>query len=95
MSSFLIKNKIEKTFEDKISKLSRKTQESIKAANRSFDRFCKEYYSGKTSEEIFEELNILKGKEHTRALREVMQSWMTDNIKTAVLHPAFNIHIQN
>ena len=76
MSSFLIKNKIEKTFEDKISKLSRKTQESIKAADRSFDRFCKEYYSGKTSEEIFEELNILKGKEHTNALREVMQSWI-------------------
>jgi hypothetical protein len=42
----LIKNKTEKTFEDKISKLSRKTQESIKATNRSFDRFCKEYYCG-------------------------------------------------
>jgi len=55
MSSFLIKNKIEKTFEDKISKLSRKTQEGIKAANRSFGKFCKEYNSGKTSEEIFED----------------------------------------
>ena len=70
----MIKNKIEKTFEHKISKLYKKTRESIKAANRSFGRFCKEYYSGKTSEEIFEELDILKGKEHTRVLREVMQS---------------------
>jgi nucleosome binding factor SPN SPT16 subunit len=49
MSSFLIKNKTEKTFEEKISKLSRKTQKSIKAANKSFGRFCKEYYNGKTS----------------------------------------------
>jgi len=65
-----------KTFEDKISKLTRKTQESIKTANKSFDRFCKECHNGKTSEKIFEELNILKGKEHTRALREAMQSWI-------------------
>ena len=76
MSSFLIKSKTEKTFEDKISRLSRKTQENIKAANRSFDRFCQAYYNEKTSEDIFEELNILKDKEHIHALREVLQSWI-------------------
>lgn len=76
MSSFLIKNKTEKTLEDKISKLSKKTQENIKAINKAFDMFCKEYYDGKTSENIFQELNVLKGKEHIHALREVIQSWI-------------------
>lgn len=56
--------------------MSKKTQENIKAANNALDRFCKEYYDGKTSEDIFEELNILKGKEHIHALREVMKSWI-------------------
>lgn len=76
MSSFLIKNKIEKSFEEKIERLSRKTKENIHATNRSFERFCTDYYNGKSSQEIFDELNILKGAEHIQALREVLQSWI-------------------
>lgn len=76
MSSFLIKNKTEKSFEDKISKLSRKTKDNINASRKSFDRFCSEYYDGRNSEDIFNELNVLKGEEQTEALREVLQSWI-------------------
>lgn len=93
MSSFLIKNKTEKIFEEKISKRSRKTYESTKAANRSSNRFCKEYYNGKTTEEIFEELNILKGKEHTHALREVMQSWIDSQYQNGSLTSSVQQHI--
>ncbi len=53
MSSFLIKEKTKKSFEDKISKLARKTQDNIKASKKSFDRFCPECYDGRNSEEIF------------------------------------------
>lgn len=76
MSSFLIKQKTKKSFEDKISKLARKTQDNIKASKKSFDRFCPECYDGRNSEEIFNELKILKDKDQTEALREVLQNWI-------------------
>jgi len=76
MSSFLIKKKQKRSFEDKISKLAKKTQSNIYAAERSFDRFCLEFYDGRKSVEIFAELNILKNKEQPEAIREVLQSWI-------------------
>jgi|CXWL01.1.fsa_nt_gi hypothetical protein len=51
MSSFLITKKEAKTFEDKISKIVKKTQSNIDVAERSFDRFCLEFYDGRKSEE--------------------------------------------
>lgn len=63
MSSFLLKNKEKKTFEEKIRKLSRKTQDNIRAANNSFGKFCNEYYDNRVSEQIFEELSLLKENE--------------------------------
>jgi len=76
MSSFLIKQKTKKSFEDKISKLARKTQDNIKASKKSFDRFCPECYDGRNSEEIFNELKIQKEQDKTEALREVLQNWI-------------------
>jgi len=76
MSSFLLKKKTTKTFEQKISKLSRKTQESVNSAKKSFEKFCVENYDGRNSEAIFEELNALKGKDQTEATRQVLQDWI-------------------
>ena len=76
MSSFLIKEKTKKSFDDKISKLARKTQDNIHASMKSFERFCPECYDGRSSEEIFNELKILKEKDQTEALREVLQNWI-------------------
>ncbi len=76
MSSFLIKKKQMKSFEDKISKLAKKTQGNIYASENSFNRFCLEFYDGRKSDEIFAELNILKEKEQHEAVREVLQSWI-------------------
>ena len=76
MSSFLIKEKTKKSFEDKISKLSRHTQDNIKTSMKSFDRFCSEFYDGRNSEEIFAELNVLKKNEQPEAIREVLQNWI-------------------
>jgi len=76
MSSFLIKEKTKKSFEDKISKLARKTQANINASKKSFERFCHECYDDRSSEEIFNELKILKEKDQTEALREVLQNWI-------------------
>ncbi len=76
MSSFLIKQKTKKSFEDKISKLARKTRANIYASENSFKRFCLEFYDGRNSKEIFSELNLLKDKEQIEALREVLQNWI-------------------
>jgi len=76
MSSFLIKQKTKKSFEDKISKLAQKTKANIYASENSFKRFCLEFYDGRNSKEIFSELNILKGEEQVDALREVLQNWI-------------------
>jgi len=70
MSTFLIKEKTKKSFDEKISKLARKTQDNIHASKKSFERFCPECYDGRNSEEIFNELKILKEKDQTEALRE-------------------------
>jgi len=76
MSSFLIKQKTKKSFDEKISKLARKTQDNIHASKKSFERFCPECYDGRNSEEIFSELKILKANDQTEALREVLQNWI-------------------
>ncbi|MCH9042069.1 MAG: site-specific integrase [Thaumarchaeota archaeon] len=76
MSSFLIKQKTKKSFEDKIRKLAQKTKANIYASENSFKRFCLEFYDGRNSKEIFSELNILKGEEQVDALREVLQNWI-------------------
>lgn len=76
MSSFLIKGKQAKSFEDKISKLAPKTRSNIYASINSFDKFCKEYYDNRTALDIFAELNTLKGSEQLEALRDVLQNWI-------------------
>jgi len=51
MNSFLIKEKLKKSFEDKISKLSGHTPNDIETSMKSFDRFCSEFYDGRNSEQ--------------------------------------------
>lgn len=76
MNSFLISKKESKTFMEKISKLAKKTQNNIYAAENSFNRFCSEFYEGRKSDEIFAEINVLKETEQTDAIREVLQNWI-------------------
>jgi len=89
MSSFLIEKKKKKTFEEKISKYSENMRSSIYAAKKSFEKFCVVYYDGRKSEEIFNELNLLKDQEQTEAIREVLQNWIdwqyqNDNLTSSV-----------
>lgn len=90
MSSFLLKKEEKKTFQEKISKLSRKTQENIMAVTRSFEKFCVEEYEGRTSVEIFNELKILKDTDKVDATRQVLQNWIDwlyqNNILTSTIH---------
>ena len=94
LTSFLINKKEQKTFDDKISKLSIKTQQNINAAKNSFNRFCQEYYDGRTIDEIFNELRTLKEDEQTQAINEMFQSWMTGNTKTGHYIDK-TVHIKN
>jgi len=65
-----------KTFEEKVSKLSKKTRDNINASRHSFEKFCTEYYDGRKAEQIFEELLLHKENERVEALRDVLQNWI-------------------
>ena len=65
-----------RTFEEKISKLSKKTRDNINASRHSFERFCSEDYDGRKADEIFEELRLHKGNDQIEALRDVLQNWV-------------------
>jgi integrase len=72
----LISKNQQKSFEEKISKLSVKTQQNINAAKNSFNRFCQEYYDGRTMDDIFKELKTIKEEEQTHAIKDMLQSWI-------------------
>ena len=76
MSSFLLKEKSKKSFEDRLNKKADATKKAIKTALTSFDKFCSATYDDRTTDDIFEELNTLKGEEQTDAIYEVIQSWI-------------------
>ncbi len=76
LESFLYTKKQTKTFEEKISKLSKKTRDNINAPRHSFEKFCSEYYDDRKTDEIFEELRLHKGNEQIEALRDVLQNWI-------------------
>ena len=75
MGSFLIMKSSERSFEEKISKLSPKTKENILSVKKSFNQFCIEKYDGRKDEEIFKELQSLD-LERDKAIREVLQLYI-------------------
>ena len=76
MDSFLDTKKMQKTFEDKISRFSKNTQNGVNSAIHSFNKFCNEFYDNRDYEQIFEELKTKKDKDQTEAIRELLQSWI-------------------
>jgi len=89
MSSFLLEKESSKTFEEKIGKFSENMKSSIYAAKKSFDKFCIEKYDGRKSDEIFKEMNSLKGKNQTKAIQETLQNWIdwnyqNDNLTSSI-----------
>jgi len=69
MTSFLIEKQNQKTFDEKISKLSIKTRQNILASINSFSRFCEEYYDSRSPDNIFNEVKTIEGKEQPKAIR--------------------------
>jgi len=74
-----------KTFEEKVSKLSKKTRDNINASRHSFEKFWIEYYDGRKADEIFEELCLHKGNDQVEALRDVLQNWVDWQYKNGSL----------
>ncbi|MCE9653251.1 MAG: tyrosine-type recombinase/integrase [Nitrosarchaeum sp.] len=111
MTSFLVEKKNQKSFAEKTEKLSIKTRQNIEASKNSLDRFCQDYYDGRTLDDIFRELQTLKGDKQTQAVREVLQSWIdwqysdgsltnsvkqyVSKIKRVFLHNNIKIHIED
>lgn len=92
MSSFLIKKSKQKTFEEKISNRSQRTQEIFQTVQKSFDQFCREYYERRTSREIFDELLSLPEKEQNDALFDVLQNWIDWNYKKDILTSTLKVY---
>ena len=74
MTSFLIEKQNQKTFDEKISKLSIKTCQNIRASINSFSRFCEEYYEGRLPGNIFKEVKTLKLEGQSQAIRNILQT---------------------
>lgn len=92
MSSFLIKKKDEKTFEEKIENRSSRTKEIFETVQKSFDKFCHEYYEGRSSGDIFAELHILSEKEQVDAIFDMLQSWIDWNYKKNVMTSTLKVY---
>jgi len=73
MTSFLVEKKNLKSFEDKVSKLSIRTRQNIEASKNSFNRFCQDYYDGRTIDDIFRELKTLKSSETDTKTRKTTE----------------------
>jgi len=95
MSSFLLKKKSQKTLEEKIAKKSPRTQEEYRLVIKQFQKFCWEFYDGRTDKEIFDELSILKESEQNSAIYDVLQNWIDwnygHNVLTSTLKQYFSI----
>ena len=74
MSSFLIESKQKKTLEDKISTRSLRTQEIFKTTQKSFETFCNEYYEGRTSDDLFDELLKIPKNEQNDVVFDIFQN---------------------
>lgn len=89
MSSFLLKKKRLKTWDEKLANKSQRTKEGYAAVIRAFDKFCNKVYNGRTKDQIFDELTVLKGNEKTIALVDLIQNWIdwhySHGVKTSVV----------
>ena len=89
MSSFLLKKKRLKTWDEKLANKSQRTKDGYASVIRSFDTFCSESYSGRVKDEIFDELAVLKGDDKTIATVDLIQSWInwhySHGVKTSVV----------
>jgi len=92
MSSFLLKKKQDKTFEQKIANRSQRTREIFETVQKSFNQFCQKYYEDRTSKEIFEELRVLDEKERPDAIFDVLQNWIDWNYKKDVLTSTLKVY---
>jgi len=92
MSSFLLKKKQEKTFEQKIANRSKRTREIFETVQKSFNQFCQEYYEDRTAKEIFEELHVLGNKERVDAIFDILQNWIDWNYKKDVLTSTLKVY---
>ena len=92
MSSFLLKKKQEKTFEQKIANRSKRTREIFETVQKSFNQFCQEHYEGRTSHDLFEELHVLDDKERLDAILDILQNWIDWNYKKDVLTSTLKVY---
>lgn len=92
MDSFLIKKSKEKTFEEKISNRSHRTQEIFQTVQKSFDQFCRDCYDGRNSREIFDELLLIPEKDRIEPLFDVLQNWIDWNYQKDILTSTLKVY---
>ena len=92
MSSFLIESKQKKTLEDKISTRSLRTQEIFKTAQKSFETFCNEYYEGRTSDDLFDELSKIPKNEQNDVVFDIFQNWIDWNYQKNILTSTLKVY---
>nr|MBC8482153.1 hypothetical protein [Nitrososphaerota archaeon] len=90
MTSFLVKNKSKESYEQRISTEPITTQRCKLYAIKNFDHFVSETYDDRTTNDIIDELFILKtdnGQEFEDVLYDMLQEWINWN-ERKVIHPS-------
>ena len=90
MTSFLVKNKSEESYEQRISTEPITTQRCKLYAIKNFEHFVSETYDDRTTNDIIDELFILKtdnGQEFEDVLYDMLQEWINWNEREGI-HPS-------
>ena len=84
MSSFLSKKKDSTSFDEALSTAPKSTQQNKRYAIKLLDMFVEESYSGRTTMDVIEELQLLKSQDtqtYEDALYGMLQDWIIWNEK--------------
>jgi integrase len=95
--SFLLKKKTRKSFLNGIQTLQYSTQENYRSSLNQFEKFCKNNYNERTTQQIIDELKSLKIAERDEAFLVLLQdfvNWMTSSqLSNSTIHQYHQIVI--
>ena len=95
MQSFLLKKRTKNSFLEGIQTLQYSTRENYLASLNQFEKFCKDNYKGRSTQNVLDELKSLKISQRDEAFLGVLQdfvNWMKKStLSNTTIHQYFQI----
>lgn len=93
MQSFLIKTKNKKSFLEGIQTLQYSTRENYLASLNQFEKFCKNNYSNRTTQDVIEELKSLK-EQRDDAFIGILQDFVNEMVNSDLANTTIQKYYQ-